>query len=51
MQRDVNDPEAVKKLANGPVLNANEIVRYRYRPGKPARMARPSSTQTEMFPA
>ncbi len=43
------DPEAVKDLANGPVLNALEIVRYRRRPGRKSRMARP--VQTEMFPA
>jgi hypothetical protein len=45
------DPEAVKGLANGPVLNALEIVRYRRRPGRKTRMARPAPVQTEMFPA
>jgi len=43
------DPEKVKSLANGPVLNANEIVRYRQRPGRKPRMARPGDVQTEMF--
>lgn len=45
------DPEAVKKLANGPVLNALDIVRYRRRPGRKTRCARPAPVQTEMFPA
>lgn len=44
----IADPEAVKALANGPVLNANEIVRYRQRPGRKTRMARPGAVQTEM---
>lgn len=45
------DPEAVKELARGPVLNALEIVRYRRRPGRKPRMARPAPVQTEMFQA
>lgn len=45
------DPEKVKELANGPVLNPSEIVRYRRNPGRKARMARPAPVQTEMFPA
>lgn len=47
----IADPEKVKALANGPVLNANEIVRYRRNPGPRTRMARPGPVQTEMFPA
>lgn len=47
----IADPEKVKALANGPVLNANEIVRYRRNPGPRSRMARPGAVQTEMFPA
>lgn len=47
----IADPKAVKDLANGPVLNALEIVRYRRRPGRKTRMARPAPVQTEMFPA
>lgn len=46
----VADPEAVKELAAGPVLNALEIVRYRRRPGRKPRMARPQPVQVEMFP-
>lgn len=47
----IANPDEVKKLANGPVLNANEIIRYRQRPGRKTRMARPGPVQTEMFPA
>jgi hypothetical protein len=47
----LSDPEAVKDLAKGPVLNALTIIRYRQRPGRKPRMARPAPTQTEMFPA
>jgi hypothetical protein len=47
----IADPEKVKALANGPVLNANKIVRYRRNPGPRTRMARAGAVQTEMFPA
>lgn len=47
----LSDPEEVKKLANGRVLNALDIIRYRQRPGRKTRMARPGAVQTEMFPA
>lgn len=47
----IADPDKGKALANGPVLNANEIVRYRRNPGPRTRMARPGPVQTEMFPA
>lgn len=47
----VNDVEKVKALANGPVLNANEIVRYKRPLDRAKRMARPGPVQTEMFPA
>ena len=45
------DPEKVKALANGPVLNANAIIRYRQRPGRKSRVARPVPVQSEMFSA
>jgi hypothetical protein len=47
----LSDPDAVKALAAGPVLNALEIVRYRRRVERAARTARPRPVQTEMFPA
>jgi hypothetical protein len=47
----VADPEKVKALALGPVLNALAIIRYRQRPGRKTRMARATPVQTEMFPA
>ncbi len=47
----ISDPAKVKALADGPMLNPLEIVRYRNRPGAKPRMARPARTQIEMFPA
>lgn len=47
----ISDPEKVKALANGSVLNPLAIIRYRRRPGRKPRMARPLPTQIEMFPA
>lgn len=43
------DPEAVKALANGPLLNANQIVRYTHSRKVIQRVAR--EQQTEMFGA
>ncbi|MFA7441673.1 MAG: hypothetical protein WCZ66_12025 [Sphingomonadaceae bacterium] len=43
------NPDAVKELANGAVLNPLEVVRYRRRTGRKPRMARPGPTQIEMF--
>lgn len=46
------NPEAVKALANGVMLNPLDIIRYRRRPGRKPRMARPPKPlQIEMFPA
>lgn len=47
----INDPEKVKALSNGPILNPLEIIRYRINPGRKPRMARAGTTQIEMFPS
>ena len=47
----VSDPEAVKALANGPVLNPLALIRYRKSAERHRRTARPRATQTEMFAA
>lgn len=47
----ISDPAKVASLANGPVLNPLEIVRYRRRSGRKPRMARPGAKQIEMFGA
>lgn len=47
----IADPDKVKELAAGPVLNALEINRPKRPIDRHTRMARPRPVQIEMFPA